>query len=124
MRTRWLIAAMAPITLAACSEGLSTAQLSAAAKERIAAKLGLSADAALFTNIFVGEEIDGQRMLCGTVEGTRADGVRVIPRRFIASAEDGEWMLFVPVPDENLSVDASDDYITWQSTCKGEEAVK
>jgi hypothetical protein len=120
-----LAAALAlALSLGACDEGVSVAEASAAAKQRVTHSLGLSPDAALFTNVFVGESVDGSPVLCGTVEGRRPDGSKIPARRFIAATEPLRWVRFEPIVEDNLATDTSEYYVTWRSTCAEEEEVR
>lgn len=124
LKTTVVAAAIAAaLALTACdSDGLSTAEVTAAAEERVAKALGLSRDAALFTNVFVGRPVDGEVVLCGTVEGTRADGTAIEPRRFIAGAEREAWVRFDAASD--MSQVPINNAVDWVSTCAGEEEVR
>jgi hypothetical protein len=53
--------------LAAGSEVETAPPRFKAAKERVRDALQLAPDAALFTNVFVGEPVNGDTTLCGTV---------------------------------------------------------
>lgn len=120
-----LTAAALTLALAACGEsgGLSTADVREAAQERVRAELGLTEDAATFTNLFVGEPVDGDTVVCGTVEGRRADGTVITPRRFIAAADPARWIKFEPATGLDLP-SQPDKFIEWHTTCAGEEAVR
>lgn len=125
---RALALGCALVVTAGCQndDGISTAELQAAAEERVARELGLSKDAALFTSVFVSEpdsgELEGELVFCGRVEGTRADGTPIAPRRFIAASDPARWVRF-DIPSEmsqvpiNLAVD-------WPTVCAGENEVK
>lgn len=104
-------------------QGLSTSELEAAAKERVREKLGLTAESALFTNTFVGRPVEGDTVLCGTVEGRRADGSPVAPQLFIAATEPGRWLKFGPT-DTALRLTQPDKFASWSETCRGEQEVK
>ena len=119
---------VAAAALAGCSdnEGLSNAELQTAAKERVTRQLGLSDDAVLFTNTFVSQpetgELEGELVLCGTVEGRRADGTPVTLRKFIAATDPARWVRFDAVDQMtkgplNLAAD-------WATACAGGEDIK
>ena len=113
---------LAALLLAGCeSGGLSTAEMQEAAKERVRESLGLTQESALFTEVFVGEPVDGDTVLCGTVEGTTADGTRIRPRRFIVATEPARWLKFEPV-DGNVLPSQPDMFAEWHTTCLGEQA--
>lgn len=83
------------ITVASCGDpvpGLSTAEISSRAKAVVRQELGLSENAALFTDIFVPGYESGELMACGSVSGTRADGEAIAPRRFIVQLEPARWV--------------------------------
>ena len=110
--------------VAACDNGgLSTTETRQAAEERVRQSLGLTEETALFTNIFVGEPVDGDTVLCGTVQGNRADGTAITPRRFIAAVDPARWIWFNPA-DGNVLPSQPDKFIEWHTTCTGEEAVR
>ena len=110
-----------------CSDnGLSVAETETAAKARVTQMLGLEPDAALFTNVFVGRPEDGpledQVILCGTVEGTRANGERIARRRFIAGTDPAQWVRFDRTDEmTDVPVRMAAD---WPTACAGEEEVK
>lgn len=119
-----IVTAALLMLLSACQEGgLSTADAATAAKERVRQSLGLSEDAALFTNIFVGRPVKDDRTLCGIVEGRRADGSRVAPRRFIAAVEPARWIKFEPVSTADLP-SQPDKFVEWANVCAGQEEVR
>jgi hypothetical protein len=117
-------ALVAPLlVVAACdSGGLSTDEMEAAAQERVRESLELTEESALFTNVFVGEPVDGDTVLCGTVKGTTADGMPITPRRFIAATDPARWIWFNPA-DGNILPSQPDKFIEWHTTCAGEAAV-
>lgn len=113
-----LIAAL--LLVPACgTESLSTAEAQNAAKERVRQSLELTEESALFTNTFIGEPVNGQTILCGTVEGRRADGTAITPHRFIAAVEPEQWLTFQPV-DGNILPSRPDKFVEWHTTCAGE----
>ena len=116
---------LACLLLAGCdgSGGLSAAEAEAAAKERVRQSLHLSEDTTLFSKVFVGEPIEGDTVLCGTVEGRREDGTRITPRRFIAATDPARWVKFEPVIGLELP-SRPDKFIEWHSACLGEEEVR
>lgn len=99
---------------------MSAADAQEAAKERVRSSLGLQQDAALFTNVFVGEPMDGDTVLCGTVEGRRSDGTAIQPRRFIAATDPARWVKFEPADGLDLP-SQPDKFLEWHSTCLEEE---
>ena len=106
--------------LGACDEnGTSAAEVQEAAKEHVRQQLGLSEDAALFTNVFVGEPVDGETVICGTVSGSRTDGTPLEPRRFAVSAEKEKWLLFESAAKQPLP-SKPDKFVEWHTTCRGE----
>jgi hypothetical protein len=110
---------------AGCSQGdgMSTADIQAAAKERVRQSLGLEEGSALFTNLFVGEPVDGDTVLCGTVRGRRADGSTITPRRFIAATDPARWVKFEPATGIDIP-SRPDKFIEWHTTCAGKEEVR
>lgn len=116
--------AMSLALLVACSEGqeLSTADVRRAAEERVRAALDLKEDATLFTNVFVGEPVGGDTILCGTVEGTRSDGTPISKRRFIVATDPAKWMVFEPAGGAT-SPSQPDKFLEWHTSCLGEEEV-
>lgn len=112
-------ALLAALVLVACErdEGLSTADVQTAAKERVREQLGLGPGAVLFTETFVGRPVDGDVVVCGTVSGTRSDGVKVTPRRFIAAADPGRWVKFEPVTNSALPSQPR-MFAEWYGTCE------
>lgn len=122
-----LAAVLAPLLLAAglaaCGDpSLSTAQIEEAAKAHVREQLGLSEEAALFGKVFVGEPVEGETVLCGTVRGTRADGTVITPRRFAISTEEPRWLLFENARKQPLP-SQPDKFIEWHTTCAWEEEV-
>lgn len=122
-----LLNGMTAISLAllvACSQdqGLSTAEVRRAAEERVRAALDLKQGATLFTNVFVGEPIGGDTILCGTVEGTRSDGTPISKRRFIVATDPAKWMVFEPAGGAT-SPSQPDKFLEWHTSCLGEEEV-
>lgn len=116
-------AAIGAALLAACdSDGLSTVDVMTAAKERVRQSLELTEDSTLFTNVFVGEPVEGDIVVCGTVEGRHADGSIVEPRRFIAATDPARWIKFEPV-NNPIIPSQPDKFIEWNPTCAGKEAV-
>jgi len=119
----WSAIAALALVCSCGNEGLSTNDVQAAAKERVREKLGLTAESALFTEIFVGKPVDGDTTLCGTVEGKRADGTSVPQQRFIAATEPGRWLKFGradgPTPPTH-----PDMFTDWTEICAGEQEVR
>lgn len=113
-----LLAGALTIALAACgNEGVSTADVQSAAKERVREQLGLTAESVLFTESFVGQPVDGDTVICGIVGGTRADGAQITPRRFIAATDPGRWVKFEPVTNSALPAQP-DKFVEWYGTCE------
>jgi hypothetical protein len=112
-------ALLAALALAGCEgeEGLSTADVQVAAKERVREQLGLAPEAALFTETFVGRPVDGDLVVCGTVAGTRADGTKVAPRRFIAATDPARWVKFEPATNSALP-SYPRKFAEWYGTCE------
>ncbi len=104
-------------------QSLSTAQLEQAAKERVRESLGLTQESILFSNVFVGEPVEGDTVLCGTVRGKRADGTDIQPRRFIAAIDPARWLKFGPA-DNDVLPSQPDKFVEWHTTCLGEEEVQ
>ena len=118
-----LLTIAAAITLMSCSQsGTSSAEVQDAAKERVRETLKLRPGATLFSNVFVGEPVEGDIALCGTVSGTRADGTEIRPRRFIAALDPERWVKFEPATGIDLP-SQPDKFVEWHSTCAGEEEV-
>ena len=117
---------LALLLAAACggdgSGGATTAEVEKIAKERVRQSLGLTADSTLFSKVFVGEPANGETVLCGVVEGKRADGSAITPRRFIVGTEDSRWLLFGPANEEILP-SQPDKFLEWHTTCAGQEAI-
>lgn len=113
-----LCALAAAMVLPSCGDGgsLTPAEVQEAAKERVRAELGLSKEAALFAETFVGEPLKNSATLCGTVSGRKADGTVVTPRRFIAATDPDHWVLFEPVTDSVLS-SHQNKFVEWVGTC-------
>ena len=113
-----LTPALAALMLAACDQGgLTSADVQNAAKERVREALGLAPEAVLFTQTFVGEPVDGDTVVCGTVEGKTADGRVVTPRRFIAAADPARWVKFEPVTNSTLPSQPQ-KFVEWYGTCE------
>lgn len=120
--TTGLAALLIPLLLTACDGGgLSTAEMREAAEERVRQSLGLTEESALFTDVFVGEPVDGDTVLCGTVEGRTAEGAAIAPRRFIAATDPARWVTFEPV-DGAILPSQPDKFAEWHTTCAGEAA--
>lgn len=92
----WRVFALAAaLGLAACGSdepGLSTADIIARAEAHVRDELGLSDQAALFTDVFVAGYEDGELMVCGNVSGTRPNGPPIAPRRFIVQLDPVRWV--------------------------------
>ncbi|TFI57548.1 hypothetical protein E2493_14345 [Sphingomonas parva] len=107
--------------LGACEkDSLSSAEASEAAKQHVREQLGLASGAALFSNVYVGDPVDGEPVLCGTVSGKREDGTIITPRRFAISTENPRWLLFETVDRQPLP-SRPDKFIEWHTTCFNEE---
>lgn len=116
-----LIAAAA--MLAGCAEeGFSTLQVEQAAETYARQKLGLGEDAELVSRVFVGEPVNGEMVMCGTVRGKRADGRAVEPQRFIVSTEPWKWLVFESAEKPPLPSQPG-KFVEWHTTCIGEQAV-
>ena len=113
-----LCAIAAAMIIASCGgdADLTPAEVQEAAQERVRAELGLSKEAALFTETFVGKPLRDSATLCGTVSGTKADGTVITPRRFIAATDPDRWVLFEPVTSSTLS-SHQDKFVEWIGTC-------
>lgn len=114
------------VSLAACDRGgLSTAEVTAAAKERVRQSLGLGVQNALFTDVFVGRPKDDDVVICGTVSGARPDGATLGPRRFVAATDPARWIHFETAaeagqPDE-IGRTSTDMFVDeWSRYCVGE----
>lgn len=120
MAKAMMSAGIAALLLAAagCDDnGLSTADVQAGAKERVRAELGLTEDSVLFTETFVGQPFEGDTVICGTVEGRRADGTVIPPRRFIAAADPARWVKFEPA--SNAAIPSQPRmFAEWYGTCE------
>ena len=103
--------------------GLSTAEVQSAAKERVRGALRLTPESALFANVFVGEPVNGDTVLCGTVSGKRADGTEITPRRFVAATEPARWLKFDPAAGLDLPSQPA-KFIEWHTRCAGEQEVR
>ncbi|MDT9600138.1 hypothetical protein [Sphingosinicella rhizophila] len=120
MMRNWLVglALSTLILMGSCKEnGLSTAEIQEEAKERVREQLGLTEEAALFTEMFVGKPLDGDTIVCGRVGGRRADGTVIVPRRFIAATDPGRWVKFEPVTDSTLP-SRPQKFVEWYGTCE------
>lgn len=120
---KWTAIAASALLAGCGSEGLSTSDVQAAAKERVREKLALTPQSTLFTETFVGRPVDGDTTLCGTVEGKRADGTSVPPRRFIAATEPGRWLKF-GAADGPTPPTHSDKFANWTEICGGEQEIR
>lgn len=110
-------AAVSGLALSACdSDGLSPAELNEAAKQRVTSALQLKPDATLFSSTFVGRS-EEDPVLCGRVEGERADGMKLQPRRFIAATDPAEWVQFeLPAEANHSQYQFTKD---WAHLCAG-----
>jgi hypothetical protein len=109
---------------ASCGDnGLSTAEFQQAAKERVRAALNLTPESTLFTNVFVGKPAKGDMVLCGTVQGQRADGSDIGPRRFIVATDPARWLKFEPIDDDALP-SQPDKFLEWSTSCTDEAEVR
>lgn len=120
----WAVAAAALVV--ACDSGsLSTADVQAAAKERVRNSLGLTSRTALFTDVFVGAPRDGEVVLCGTVGGEKPDGTTVGPRRFVAGTDPAQWLHFETAAEvgeaDTIGPTAMNMFVDeWAKFCAGE----
>lgn len=109
---------------ASCSDnGLSTTEVEQAAKERVRMALRLTPESTLFTNVFVGKPAKDDMVLCGTVQGQRADGSEIRPRRFIVATDPPRWLKFEPIDDDPLP-SQPDKFLEWSTSCAGEAEVR
>lgn len=125
-RTRWT-AIFVTLWFAGCDQdGVSTAEVSNAAKEQVRSALNLTPGSALFTNVFIGKPRDGEVVFCGTVEGQAADGRRLAPRRFVLSTEPVRWLHFEKAePEDLVDLTSTDMFVDhWANHCAGAEEVK
>ncbi len=124
MKLRELAMILTVLPLLACGEGagMTSADAKEAAKERVRQSLGLTQQSALFSKVFVGKPVGGDTVLCGVVEGNRADGSAIKPRRFIVATDPGRWLKFGPA-DADILPSKPDKFIEWHPTCAGEEEV-
>ena len=112
------------IVLAACSDdSLSTAQVEEAAKERVRQKLGLDAETALFSTVWVGETRRGEMVLCGRVAGAPKTDGTISPRRFIAATDPAKWVLFEPTSNVSLPAQPG-KFVEWETSCEGRRTVR
>ena len=112
------------LALAACEEnGVTTAEVQDAAKDRVRQSLGLTPESTLFTSVYVGQPLNGDTVLCGTVEGRRADGTTITPRRFIAATDPARWVKFEPVTAADIP-GWTHMFVEWDSTCAGESELR
>ena len=115
---RIAIAAAGALALAACDGGgLTSNDVQTAAKERVREQLNLTADSTLFTETFVGQPVNGDTVVCGTVSGRTAEGAEITPRRFIAAADPGRWVKFEPVTNVALPT-KPDMFVDWYKACE------
>lgn len=107
---------------AGCSggDGLSTAEAQEAAKARVRQELGLTREAALFTNVFVGREREDEPVVCGTVAGRNAAGSSIAPRRFIAGTDPSRFLSLEPVASATHAT-PTDKFAEWAELCAGAE---
>lgn len=112
--------------LAACgSGGVSTNDAQAAAKQRLARSLGLTKEATLLTDVFVGTPRDDDPVMCGTVQGRKADGAAVGPRRFVMGTDPAGWLYFETLQDarqpDTIARTSTDMFVDeWARYCAGE----
>ncbi len=110
------------VFLAACQEdrGISSAQLEAAAKDKVRSELGLRPDQALFSTVWVGKSRNGETVLCGRVAGSVDSNAPITPRRFITSVEPPRWLLFEPVTNPSIPSQPG-KFVEWSTACAGEK---
>lgn len=119
MKRRIAILSAAALMASACTDdGVTTAEVQDAAKERVRHELGLTPESALFTETHVGQPLNGDTTLCGIVEGRRADGTAITPRRFIVATDPGRWVKFEPVTAADIPA-STDKFVEWGPTCAG-----
>jgi hypothetical protein len=108
---------------AGCQEPtVSTAETQEAAKEHVRDKLGLDAETALFSTVWVGRSSDDEPVLCGRIAGDPESGPKIAPRRFIAALEPPRWLLFEPAT--NVSQPSQPDkFVEWATACAGRRTV-
>ncbi len=112
-----------PLLGCGSNQGVSAAEVEQAAKERVRQSLGLTEESVLFSKVFVGKPVDGETVICGTVEGKRADGSSIQPRRFILATGSARWLKFGTV-DDNVLPSRPDKFIEWHTTCTGQEEIR
>lgn len=105
--------------LAACeSGGTSTAEAERAAEQQVRERFGLAADAPLETEVFVGTPLDGETILCGTVQG--AGGASAFPpQRFVARTDPARLLKF-QAADAPTPSTAPNMFVEWDNHCGGE----
>lgn len=121
MRTTASIAAAlgaaATLGLAACEQGgTSTAEMKTAAIEHARQELGLAANVPLNATVWVGpEQHREQAVLCGTVSD-ETPGTRVPPKRFAATGDPIEWLIFEDAHDAMIPAQP-DKFPEWGRLC-------
>lgn len=109
------------LLLAGCAQdGVSAAEARRIAEERVRQELGLTPEGAVFSNVFVGREGEDRDhpVICGTVGGTRHDGTRIGPRRFIMSMDEARTLAWERL-GAATAVTPTDKFPEWAELCAG-----
>lgn len=93
---RKLVISVAALAAACDTGGVSSAEVREAAIERARSEFGLGPNAPVDAKVWVGREYDGDISICGTVSSA---GARMTPKRFMASVEPFEWLIFEDAHD-------------------------
>ena len=121
LRSSALIATAAAFLLSGCGkeDGLSTAELRQAAEQRVREKFNLAPDIPLSTETFVGNPLDGDVVICGTVKGAGPHAPAFPPQRFVAATDPARWLKFQEA-DAPMRTTHPDKFIEWEGHCMGE----
>lgn len=112
------LAAILMLTAGCSSGGLSTTDIKRAAEQEARAKLSLGADASLKAVAFVGRNVDGKTVMCGTVQGKDSAGKPIVPQRFIAATDPLKWLVFESANDPSIP-SRPNKFVEWTSVCAG-----
>lgn len=93
---RKVIISVAALAASCDTGGVSSDEVRQAAIERARSEFGLGPQTPVSARVWVGREYDGEISICGTVSSA---GGQMRPKRFMASVEPFEWLIFEDAHD-------------------------
>lgn len=104
------------VWLAACERGgASTREVREAAIDRARDELQLADNVPIEARVWVGEPLDDDMVVCGTVS-SKGDGQAMQPKRFAATTEPIRWLVFEDAHDAMIR-SQPDKFYEWAQLC-------